>query len=392
MDVKRKYLRVLSAILAAICVAVCLPDGKSFALFNDAEYEDYVNMAPGSQIPGLFKNDSVFSDYKDTPLIISGGTEYVPLSLFSGMTGVVVNFSSDMSNFYIQNKNRNKYISFNIPNNYAVTGENKVYETRVHTYYGTNYVPLLLVCEATGIGCDIYNDTKNKIYVVKVFTSAGLSASELIKIHAPSIYQQNEPPTPPDNIGRRNLYLSVAGGSLSENFALIDTFSAYGIKGAFFLTKDEIFGNPDIVRKIYTDGHTIGITFGMSARELARDGVLEAECAEAEDALYEIIKTKTRLVVLPDDDSKEYEKSRVQERLTELGLRNVTFNIDARTDTLGGAGALSAVTSSIRNNAMAAVHIKLTFSPASRTVVAGLYNFSRENSAVTFRLLSEGTR
>ncbi len=421
MKKHRRALRALCAAVAALIIAACASFTLGNALYNDAAYEKYANFSQDSSVPSLFRNDSVFSAYKDYPPVISDGIEYVPLELFYGLSGVKISFSDDSKNFYIQNKNDNKYISFSIDGDYAVTDANKVHETKVPLYYGTHYVPLRVVCSSTGIGCDSYNDGENKIYVIKVYVTSGLSAKELIKIHAPGIYgsttdqesesdttensdSQDNPPenqdgeggnkdNPPENFGRRTLQLSFVGTGLKNAPKILDTISAYRIKAAFFVTKEEILEYPDTVRRIYTEGHTIGITFSESAEELSGEGALEKLITDAEDALYEVLKTKTRLVCLPPDNAKIYEKSDINGRIEALGLRIVGFNLDARADILGSAAAGANLTESIKNleanRGTTTAHIKLTLSESSRLVIYTLASLPAKHTGVVFGQITE---
>ncbi len=161
--------------------------------YNDVNFATYGNLTEGSDIPSLFRNDDVFNNYKDYPPVINDGVEYVPLELFYGLSGVKISYSDDNSNFYIQNKNTNQYISFNVSDSYAVTGQNKVYETEVPTFYGVQYVPLRAVCDTVSIGCSTYNDGENRMYAIEIYTKPdALSAQDLLHIYAPELYSSTE--------------------------------------------------------------------------------------------------------------------------------------------------------------------------------------------------------
>ena len=115
----------LVAVAAAILLGSAVIFGSAFvgktSQYNDYTYKTYLNLELNSDIPSLFKNDTVFSSYKEYPPVISNGIEYVPLEIFYGLSNIKISFSEDASNFYIQNKKANKYISFSISGNYAVT-------------------------------------------------------------------------------------------------------------------------------------------------------------------------------------------------------------------------------------------------------------------------------
>ncbi len=410
MKKTRRILRIVSAIICVCILTASTVLLHGSAAYNDKEYESYINLSENSSVPSLFRNDSVFGSYKEYPPVISDGTEYVPLEIFYGLSGVTVSFSADSTNFYIQNKRNSKYLSFSIPGNYAVSNNRTMHDISVKTFYGAYYVPLRSTCQITGIGCDSYNDSENKIYVIKVYTIDGLSAEELIKIHAPSIYttktEEVEPPPPPPPVvepdekeeeeevfGTRTLYLSFVGGGLGNANGILKALSADGIKAAFFVTYDDILSYPAVIRRLYTDGHTIGITFNESKEEICAGGGIEEYAARAQDALYEVLKTKTRLVYLQTENDALYREAGIDGRIEALGLRNVKLNIDARTNVLGAAAATAAALSGVKNleqsHKTTSAYIKLTVSESARAVYTSLVTTAASHKGMTFSLLDE---
>lgn len=409
---KKKRLFCALALLTAVCILTTSSGFASSTEYNDKYYQTYGNLDTNSAVPSLFKNDDVFANYKNYPPVISDGIEYVPLELFYGLSNVKINYSDDNSNFYIQNKVTNEYVSFNISDSYAVTGQNKVYDTSVPTYYGVHYVPLRVVCDAVSIGCSTYNDSENKVYAIEIYTGAkSLSAQELLHIHAPELYSTetkdhagdindgtgdnsvNTKPKPSGSDAPTHSYIpenpyantgeSFTGGSgtgetgqtnnadganndsstetqngtqkedqkeseykrgtvmlfyTPENFAnaekTLDSLDVLGIKAVFFVTESDILGYPDTIRRIYTSGHTIGITFSEDKSELFLPGVFEEKAISAENALYEVAKLKTRLVYLGETGKVNEISKEMAERVEAMGLSAIKLNGDAKTDKL----------------------------------------------------------
>lgn len=426
---KNRYL-CAAAFVTAFCVLVNSQAFGTSTEYNDKNYKTYNNLTEDSTVPSLFKNDDIFTNYKDYPPVISDGVEYVPLELFCGLSNVKINYSEDNSNFYIQNKKTNEYISFNITDNYAVTGENRVYETNTPTYYGVRYVPLRAVCDTVSIGCSTYNDGENRMYAIEIYTGdESLSAQDLLKIHAPDLYStgEAEADVPPEeaqkpiesspgadtqgNTGSMSPvipentypYYPGMGGYLPadevypgnigtgspeqttsqypssgavqntdekstqnnessadekkeqpkapeyksgkvmlfytpESFAnaekTLDALDLLGIKAAFFVTEADILSYPGTIRRIYTSGHTIGITFSEDREELFAENVLEEKISSAENALYEVAKIKTRILYLGEISRDTELPEEILTRIQSLGLCAVRLNGDARTDTL----------------------------------------------------------
>lgn len=395
-----RFLRIF--LLIILILSICIPIFASHALYNDAAYDKYINISENSNIPSIFRNDSVYENYKEFPPVISDGVEYVPLHLFEGLPDVKINYSNDKSNFYIQNKKKNRYISFSINGDYAVTGENKVFDTLVKEFYGVLYVPLRLVCSNTGIGCDSYNDAINRIYVIKVYTQDGLSASELIKIYAPDIYEtkgaEDEPVIDPPPVvapvyGNRELYLYFTGTDLTYADNILNVLSKNKLNGAFFVTYEDILARPELIRRIYALGNTIGITFRESPEEIIKEGVLEKLCAQAEDALYEVLKTKTRLLHLPGLNRQIYNDNNISERVQKLGLCDIRCNIDIRTDVLGHAASYESLDGSLKNLerifGTQKAHLKLTYTYTSFTICDSIADLVKNHSSVKVLIPNE---
>lgn len=423
---KKRLRAFLRAALAVVLAAVLVPvPTKTVALYNDVTYESYANLMADSSVPNLFRNDSVFPNYKSYPPVISDGIEYVPLELFYGLGGIKISFSEDGTNFYVQNSQKNKYISFSIDGGYAVTNDNKVTEAQVKQYYNVSYVPLRTVCSAVGIGCDSYNDGVNKIYVIKVYTAGGLSAEELIRIHAPSVYPQtgaNEDPpvappvitppvTPPNpsggetttppveqdkSPGRRTLSLLFEHATGEKSASLLKLLADNRIRATFFFTAKEMLEDPDAVRAVYAAGHTVGLAFDPDADLCAENG-LETAAAEAEDVLYELVRTKTRLALLPTGRTEAYRDADMANRAAALGLSLWEYNLDSADDKARYATvAATALVEDIRGlesrKRTRSAYIRFTLSAATETILRELIRTSEKYPEVRFSAVTEVTK
>lgn len=397
MSIKRRFLAIVLAFALALCVAIASTIQGSGSKYNDLTYRSYANLSEDSDIPSLFRNDSVFSSYKKYPPVISDGIEYVPVELFYGLPNVKISYSDDESNFYIQNKNLNRYISFSIRDKYAVTGQNKVYEAEVPTFYGVNYVPLRIVCASTGIGCDTYNDGENKIYVIKVYTTPGLSAKELIQIHAPRIYSSQPDSSGPNSGTDDRPQITYKSGTItlfyfSEGFSnvgsTLSTLSKHGIKATFFVTEQDIITYPDTIRRIYAEGHTLGLDFSKESEEVFAEGVLEEKINSAEKTLYETAKTKTRLLYLP-----EFEDEKIKARISAMGLCAVKPNLDAETGRYSATTAFSRLNNKLkdipRNCGSNVACIKMSYNRSGNSVVSSLSELVRTNKPLKMGVYDE---
>ncbi|MBR5309068.1 MAG: polysaccharide deacetylase family protein [Clostridia bacterium] len=435
MKFKKTVAFALALMLSLAVVIFSAGMMSSGTKYNDVNYRSYINLSENSDIPSLFRNDSVFPSYKKYPPVIMDGIEYVPLELFYGLSNVKISYSKDATNFYIQNKKNNKYISFSISDGYAVTNNNNVVVAAVQSCYGIHYVPLRTVCSSIGLGCDSYNDGVNKVYAIKIYNTSGLSAKELVAIHAPEIYAvEEEKPTESSGetqpSGNQSVQIPTGSGQQSNNppapvtppkqeekpvevlhksgtimlfypsfdgeraGATLDTLSAKGLKATFFVTEKNILDFPAIIRRMYVEGHTIGITFAESPDELYAEGALEEKTASTENALYEIIKTKTRIAYLPkmsDEASAE-----INARAEALGLCTVQFNGDSRTDTLRTSSATARMTESLKDipasYGSSVAYIKMSFTDSGNAVLGVIANHIRLYPQLKSALFDETTK
>lgn len=420
-----------AALAAALALGMLSFGGLSFerahgaSPFSDASYAGYVNLDMGSAIPGIFLNDSTYYGYKTNPPVISGGTVYVPLDAFANLRDVTVNFAEDNTSFYIQNK-KGGYISFRFNSTTAVIGNSKVINASPRQFYSTYYLPLAAVCSATGISYEVYDDPSKGLFAVKISTTPGLSVENLVKIYAPNLFTTPEaeapeedgkpetpsvivPPAPSGDtpgtdpkppvkpktepevpekdkrFGKRTLYLAFEPGLDENTPAILDTLGNAGVGALFFVSYEDVMAYPDTVRRIVTDGHTLGISVGISD-EMTADEFRKA-IADTQSLLFDTARVKTRLFravsgeLAPASEGEKAEPTAAV--VSSLGMRVVSPNISVGTG--NGTAVWTKLESTVRN--MQAVRRTevgiLSFGNASVTpeVLRSLFEFRRKFSA-----------
>ncbi len=288
------------ALAVAVLLSLCAIGMSAFALYNDERFDAYENMKEKTiakyTVPTLFKNDAVFTNYKRFPLVVQDDIEYVPIEMFSGMSGVEINTRLSNLNFYIENKTSGAYISFDVQTDLVTTHEFESYLLPTKLFYQTRYVPAREVARVLGINCEIYDSIEDGVYALRFADKrAKLSFSELIKLYSPIKKDPVPPPVitedpqpPKVDIGTRTIYLSFELSGFGYVRSLIDTLYTNGVKATFFCSADGILENPDTVRKIINQGHSIGLLI---------DGSNTYESFyRAKEALRLVTKKSTRLV------------------------------------------------------------------------------------------------
>lgn len=302
-SVKKKLCVLLCAVML---FGVMSQEFLSYALYNDARFDNYENMREKTTarytVPTLFKNDAVFSNYKKTPLVVQDGTEYVPIDMFSGLSDIDINTKISNRYFYIQNKATGAYISFDIKSDLATTHEREPHRLRTAEFYETRYIPAREVARVLGVTCEIYDSLADGVYALRLSDgSARLTVDELIKLYSP-VKKEPTPPvvedpipqgpdvpdTPGISVGRRTVYLSFELYGFGYVKSILDTLSQQNVKATFFCDAQQILDNSDTVRRMINSGHTVGLlldgsdTYGSYTR--------------AKDALRLVTKKSSRLV------------------------------------------------------------------------------------------------
>lgn len=404
----RRLARIFTVLAVSVFFVFSVSVIGSSQNYSLNSYQGRGILAENSDIPSLFRNDEVYPDYKSYPPVICDDMEYVPLGLFNGLPNIKTNYSDDQTNFYIQNKKTNAYISFSINDNYAVTRDNKVYQTSVYTFYGVHYVPLKTVCSTVGLGHSIYNDKENKFFAIKVYSNEkGLTAKELVTIYAPQLNSGNTTgsgTTAPDSWAQDNqtqkppeykngtVMLFYPSEGISAAQSTLKALSTRKLQATFFVTEADILNYPDIIRSIYTSGNTIGITFDADDG-LYSPGVLEERVRSAEAALYEVAKIKTRIVYLPQDDKGACDSEQVLSVIEKLGLCRVKLNADSKTDIYSSKKAESYLRSALVNIKKSfgsdVAYMKMSHTKNGNYALGVIADIAKSTSKIKVRLFDE---
>ncbi len=386
------------------------------AAYNDRRFSTYINMGDNAvsnnyQIPHMFRQDAPYTYITQFPLVVSGGVEYVPLSMFILYSYIEVNYSGLDSNFYLINNRNGNYISFNVEDNLAETSNGEIMRMETRIFHKTRYVPARKVASALSMMCETYDDPLNGIYAFRI--SNGKSAKTLvdlltpylpapkeeIKPEQPSVPEQpsgdsgkteqpntptpdivkpkpedtqkpvkpTEPETTPEDplekLKNRNVSLCFTGSGY-ENFGnVVNTVRAQGIDASFSFTKDEILSNPSDLRSLYIDGYSIFVTaepdFNAVAEqnslvppeqlELLYANAFIAELENANKAMNLVLKTKSRICTLPYGLPDELRDSEVfKSTVNQAGYIIYEPNIDSG-DVPGYSGSAYTVSSIIKN-------------------------------------------
>lgn len=322
----RKSVRILAVfcIFTLLFSCVFVPNASN----NDARFDSYVNMGNNAvnnnyAIPHLFRQNGVYSNMQKSPLVVSGGVEYVPLSMFILYSYVEVNYSKTDDNFFLVNTRNNHYISFNIEGGIASTHEGELLKLPVKIFYKMKYVPAKSVANVLGFVCETYDDPEKGVYALRISDGkTGQTLSQIISEYVDAYFAEPENDGPeisvppkveedlPKKIAERKVAVCYTNISSEHASDIIRTVEANRMKASFSVTKEDIITNPDLVRKLYFSGHGILVTAsakGDTPLEYAKSYISGLD--EANSALKLVMKKKMRICTLPFDMPQEIAQS-----------------------------------------------------------------------------------
>ena len=176
----------------------------------------------------------------------------------------------------------------------------------------------------------------------------------------------------------------------------LKTLSDKNVQATFFVTEKEILDYPSVIREIYTYGHTIGITFDESYDELIAEDVLESKTESAENALYEVTKTKTRIVYIPMSDTENGDNSEIIARAEAMGICVVEFNGDYTSDSVSADAARKKISEQLKNIPASfggeIAYICLSQTKVGDALIGVIADHARDHSQLKLGLFDETTK
>lgn len=284
--------------------------------------------------PTIYINDEPWYKYSRYYLAIVSSenyTEYyVPISLFEYFPGYEVTFNRAKTEYLINDKINERYISFNISfgdNNHLAltyTGSGMTVKT-MKLYGGELYVPIDLVAEVMELSWSIFKSQNDSRYVtLRVCNgSEKKTFEELIKANDPQMLKiaDTSPPdtttSPPDttidyppnpiqpgedvDTVSRTVYLTFEDGPNEYTEEILNILDEYGYKATFFLVGKNLTDYTETIVRMAASGHSIGLHTMTSDENLFKSEInaFISELEEENNILMRIIKQKSRIIRAP---------------------------------------------------------------------------------------------
>ena len=238
-------------------------------------------------------------------IVYYGGVGYVPCWLFTNYgLGLSYSYFSTNSTAYLYNTSRQLFFELSTGRTYD-SADNE-YSAPAILWGGTVYFPLDFVANYYGtftytvIGSNDYGSivrikTGKEALTDDIFFRAAYTAMQrYYQAYQEAIAPAPTPvetPKPTEKPSREGdvIRLGLDGLPSAET---MDLLKEEGIRACFFLSGEEIRSDPDMVRRIACEGHTLGVS-SPSGRA--------SDCERAAGLLWETARVRTILAAMPDD-------------------------------------------------------------------------------------------
>lgn len=271
-------------------------------------------------------NDSFIELTQDTMPVLKYGDWYVPYKTFaSGGTspsplGLFASHNVSQNNLFMYDGN-GKTLTFETSIGF-VYDENKTYYSQpAYPINGTIYLPVKTVCNKFGLS---FSYIKEKYPILRIISYSAISnslfsnvseniAEQMIDKYNTKKSQSNSntstnpnPSTPEINIptdteifiNPSSIYLTFDGDLTDYTKQILLTLKKYSTNATFFITKEDILKNDDIVRHIIANGNSIGIYIPSDILDSPQD--ITEYLSQANEDLIFITGIKTRLISTKD--------------------------------------------------------------------------------------------
>lgn len=281
-----KKAKRLAAVILCLCALLLLlpPVGSS------AEGLSFISV-----------NDLLPSELVDS-LYTYGGTLYVPYTVFTEYgLGLYYSYFTESSTAYLYTVDRGLFFCLSDGRTHDADGY--YYSTSAVLRNGVVYLPVSFMCSYFGLSYSYMTSSpygnvlriKNGSQVL-TDTEFIRAAKSVMESHYDAYNAAQPPastpvPTPvktPDKEDNGREELSVSLSFIGPPSAdLLDTLDAYGVKGCFFLTGEDVLSDPDLIRRAAGEGHALGVYCLEDA---------ETEYGEVSALIFEAARVKTVLV------------------------------------------------------------------------------------------------
>ena len=353
-------------------------------------------------------NETLLPFNESTMPMVVGGDIFVPVNVLSGLN-VWASGSAELELVRVFRGN-NRFVDFHTAPGEAMTVNQDGVTLRwphARRVGETFYVPIRQVSDFFGLTFRLIEipDTiisERQMFAVRIIsnstindpTAVGMNRDGIRRSYdhrfAPPPPPQHQPPTsgqpdvttppvppppveedlPPD-YSDVTIYLSfydLSAGSVGSILELLDTQAQYGVRACFFVSSEDIFNDPGMIRRISGTGHTLGIWLN--------EGTFE-EYLRVSAILFEAAKVRT--VIVSASEVAESASAMAQEH-------NLIFWDGAQSIVDYEGSSMATITAAIPRESGARGNLMFSGSEEAALALQGVYSYLQTNQFTIKRI------
>ena len=360
--------------------------------------------------PSLFYNDTVWKKDEGFPALhfTTGSFDdfWLPLSFFETIDGVKIRRSYDAENklaFYIvSDEKTGKYLSFQVGNEFVQTERATIFPMRTLYFHKEYHLPMRDFCTYFGWKF-VFREYERDKWILRITDGAEKKTfDELLREYLGNGSTDVTPPVTEDT-GPSVITPVYSSDAVVLTFEhvnastekILDLLADYEHFAVFFVTGEELLTYPEIVARMISEGHSIGLlTMTGKESDIQSVDALLASLDEENELLYQLFKRKTRLVRMPAGSQSVYLKlsSADYKTLKNNGYVLWDWNIDGYDGRAGydGDAVYRKVERALR--IIGEPVIRLRSNEVSVQALRSLLSLAEIHSSLHFRRVTEATK
>lgn len=285
----------------------------------------------------VVENSFVEDVSEDSRATYISGTIYVPYHALDSIYGIKAYYNERLQQLLVYTLDLR--MTFDVANNQTYDSDGEIFQPVAVRHAGTIFIPIQFICDRfelyfsyTPAGrtlpapiiriCAAQPNLPDAVLYARNTALTQTIYDNYQELISPSTPTNPVTPTKPVPL---LTYLSFEGPLNEETGAILDTLEKRGYPAAFFLPAENPSAQPDLLRRIYASGYTVGLLL----TEVPED--LVVLLTKANEQLCSVLHTKTRLVCVADGADTLTPAQR--DAIVAAGFRLWDANIDPDPDT-----------------------------------------------------------
>ena len=249
-------------------------------------------------------NDTIWQFSADTPLVERDGFTCMPMDRFLRQFGFTYIYDDTIKNLTLF-RYGNVY-SFNIVTSTCSVNRKPPVSAPAFYENGAFYLPMEFMAEQMGYIFTVLDNGVGRLITQPVRYTDEQYERMYASMYAASAARKSTP----------TFYLMIADTDGSQTARVLPAVRSAGIPAAFFLSERAIRSRPDLVRRIFAEGYTLGLLIPEGASGSSALASVNA----ANDLLQKLTKRRA-VLVMPESSARDSVSEGTRQQLEGAGYR-----------------------------------------------------------------------